>query len=139
MGRFFKRYGVWGLYAVFLVLAVAFGGREGVLTTQGDPAWGKYALIAVFLAFLGYSLHATRHENFFKTLGQMNRSYWGRQVGMDLYISVALSLVLIWLVEGSVPVVLAWAVPVIFFANLAILPYIIVNYGVIVSLFAAQS
>ena len=63
----------------------------------------------------------------------MNGLWWGLQIGLDLYISVFLSLALIYLVEGSVMVMLFWALPVIVFANLAILPYLILNYGAVVS------
>lgn len=65
----------------------------------------------------------------------MNNLFWGKQVGLDLYISVFLSLALIYLIEGSVVVVLLWLFPILVFANLAILPYILLNYGAIIGHF----
>jgi hypothetical protein len=114
--------------------AALFGSREGLFTTQSDYGAGKTTLFIVYLLFLAYSVYATKKENFFKTLNSMFGSWWGRQVGADLYISVFLSLALIYIVEGSLLITLLWFVPVIVFANLAILPYLILNYGVIVGL-----
>ena len=135
MSRTLKRYQLWLPYAAFLILAFLFGGREGFVATDGPGAGGKIVLLIVFLAFLAYSLYATGKENFFRTLGVMNGLKWGRQIGADLYISVGLSLVLIYLVEGSIGVTLLWALPVLVFANLAILPYILLNYAEILGHF----
>jgi hypothetical protein len=57
------------------------------------------------------------------------------QVGIDLYIGVFLALALIYLVEGSLGIMLLWAIPILIFANLAILPYLILNYGMVVGVF----
>ena len=135
MPRTIKRYLLWIFYAVFLALAVLYGGREPFFTTGSPFVAGKYLLLIVFLAFVGYSLHATRRENFFKSVVKINRFYWGRQIGLDLYISVFMSLALIYFHEGSLAVMMLWLLPVLVFANLAILPYIILNYGSIVNLF----
>ena len=131
--RFIKRNLLWGFYLVFIALALAFGAREGAFEFSGNAALGKIVIWLIFIAFLGYSLLAHRKENFFRSLGKVNGLWWGLQIGLDLYISVFLSLVLIYLVEGSVVVMLFWALPVIVFANLAILPYLILNYGAVVS------
>ncbi len=135
MQRTFKRYRLWIFYAGFLALAVFYGGREPVFTTESGYAAGKYAVLTVFFVFLAYSLFATSKENFFKSVVSINRFYWGRQIGADLYISVFLSLALIYLNEGSFAMLMLWIIPVLIFANLAILPYIILNYGSIVSQF----
>ncbi len=135
MQRFLKRYLLWWFYLVFFIVAVLFGGREGLITTAGPYAGAKAILFGVFVLFLAFSLYATHCENFFRSIGAMNRLIWGRQVGLDLYISVFLSLALIYLVEGSVWVLLLWLIPVLIFANLAILPYILLNFGEIVGLF----
>ena len=132
MYRTYRRYRLWMFYAVFLILALLFGARENLVTTTAPYPMVKYLIFGGYIAFLAYSLIATERENFFKTVSTMNRLWWGRQVGIDLYISVALSLVLIWVIDGPV-VLLLWAVPVIIFANLAILPYILLNYAAIVS------
>jgi len=132
MQRFVKRYQLWFAYAAFLIVAILFGGREGLVEIDGPYATGKGVVLLVFACFLAYSLHATRKENFFKSIGAMNRLWWGRQVGIDLYISVFLSLALIYLVEGSAQIVLLWLAPILVFANLAILPYILLNYSEII-------
>lgn len=135
MARFFRRYQLWGLYAVFLIAAYLYGSREGFVSTQSEFAAGKYVLFLVYVAFLAFSLFATSRENFFKSVRSVNSLLWGRQIGIDLYISVFLSLALIYLIEGSLVALLLWAVPVLFFANLAILPYLLLNFGAIMALF----
>lgn len=136
MNRLFKKYQLWLIYAAFLILAILFGGREAMLSFSGAYAAGKIGVFLVFGGFFVFSLYATKHENFFKTIFAMNRTLWGRQVGLDLYISVFLSLALIYMIEGSVVVMLFWAAPVLLFANLAILPYILLNFGAIIGHFA---
>lgn len=132
MFRSYRRYRLWLFYAVFLVLALIFGARENLVTTTAPFPIAKYVIFGGYIAFLAYSLIATKRENFFKSISILNRLWWGRQVGIDLYISVGLSLALIWMIDGPL-VLLLWAVPVIIFANLAILPYILLNYAAIVS------
>ena len=135
MKRVWRRYQLWIFYAVFIGLAMAFGSREGFATTDGPYAGAKLMIFAGFIAFLGYSLYATARENFFKTLGTVNRLLWGRQIGIDLYISVTLSLMVIFMVEGSVLVTALWALPVLVFANLAILPYLLLNFAEVIAHF----
>ncbi|MDA4845413.1 hypothetical protein [Hoeflea poritis] len=136
MKRFIKRNALWGAYIVFLVLAATFGAREGALDFSGPGATGKAAIWAVFIAFLIYSIQAHRKEVFLRSVAKVNQLWWGLQIGLDLYISVFLSLALIYLVEGSLAVMLLWALPVLVFANLAILPYLILNFGAVFSAFA---
>ncbi len=129
MLKIMKVYALWIFYVVFLLCAILFGGREGVISTESEYAASKYIRLLVFIGFLAFSIHATRRENFFRSIGRMGAMLWGRQVGLDLYISVFLSLALIYLVEGSVVVLLLWLVPVLLYANLAILPYILLNFA----------
>jgi hypothetical protein len=133
MQRFLKRYQLWFFYAAFMCAAL-LGSREGLFTTQSNYGMGKTILLIVYVLFLAYSIYATKKENFFNTLNRMFGSWWGRQVGADLYISVFLSLALIYIVEGSLLITLLWFEPVILFANLAILPYLILNYTAIAGL-----
>ena len=135
MSRTIKRNLLWMAYVFFLIVAVAFGGTEGLLDFSAPLPWGKALIWIVFIAFLGYSIQAHRKENFLRSVTSVNRLWWGLQIGLDLYISVFLSLALIYLVEGSLLVTLAWTIPILIFANLAILPYIILNYGVIIGAF----
>lgn len=137
MQRIWKRYWLWSVYAVFLTAAMVFGAREGLVLTDGAAPGFKYLIFVAYVGFLAYSVLATARENFFRTLGVMGRLWWGRQVGLDLYISMALSLVLIWAVEGSVWALLFWLVPVLIFANLTVLPFILLNYAEIAGLFVS--
>ena len=131
MQRFIKRYLFWFFYLAFLLIAMNYGSRESLFSNIGT---GKIMILMIFAGFVIYSLVATEKENFFKTVRIVNGYYWGRQIGIDLYISVFLSLMLIYLVEGSFVVLALWFVPVLIFANLAILPYILLNYSAIASL-----
>ena len=135
MTRSFKRYQAWLYFSVFLALAYAFGSREGFVTTTSPFATGKAVVFVIFVLFLAYSIYANSRENFFRTLATMNGLWWGRQIGIDLYISVALSLVVVYLVEGSLVVTLIWAVPIVIFANLAILPYLLLNFAAVTAYF----
>ncbi|MBD3665818.1 hypothetical protein [Sulfitobacter aestuariivivens] len=135
MHYLYRRYRLWILYLIFLICAVLFGSREGFLSTNGDNGFAKGVVLAIYLAFLAFSLYATHRENFFRSIGKINALLWGRQVGIDLYISVFLSLALIYLVEGSVLVLLAWFLPIVVFANLAILPYLLLNFAEVVGHF----
>ena len=135
MQRFFKRYFLGLFYVVFLTAAVLFGGREPFFFTESEYAGGKYVLLAIYFCFLVYSLQAARRENFFKSLTMIIKLYWGRQVCLDLYVSVVLSLIFIYMVEDSIGIFMLWILPVLVFANLAILPYLILNYGLIVGYF----
>ena len=136
MRRFLKRHGLWVAYFAFLALALAFGATERPLDFTTGPASGKVALGLIFMGFLGYSLFAHVKEAFFRSVAKINQFHWGRQIGVDLYISVTLSLCLIYMVDGPLAL-LFWLIPVLIFANLAILPYLILNYGAVLSGFAA--
>ncbi len=135
MSRFWKRNALWVFYAAFLLIAVATSDSSLHIGYLGPLAGGKYFVALAFAAFLAYSLYCSARENFFRSVKKINRFDWGRQIGIDLYISVTLSLALIWLNDGAVTI-LAWLVPVLIFANLAILPYIFLNYGSLIGHFA---
>ncbi|TCL08658.1 hypothetical protein BXY66_0696 [Shimia isoporae] len=134
MFKLWLRYRLWLFYTVFLAAALMFGGREGLFALPDTHATGKIALMVVFVAFTAFSLYATKAENFFRTVRTINRYLWGRQIGLDLYISVFLSLGVIYLLEGSLLITALWALPILIFANLAILPYLLLNYSALVGL-----
>jgi len=135
MSRFMRRNALWGVYLVFLAIALAYGGRESLFDFSMPFGIAKAVILLTYFAFLAYSIQAHRKENFLRTVKSINKTWWGLQIGLDLYISVFLSLALIYLVEGSIAVTLLWAIPVIIFANLAILPYLILNYEAVVRAF----
>lgn len=136
MNRFLKRNLLWVFCAVFLVIALATSDAGQHFGYQGPFASGKYAVAIVFVLFLAYSVYCSHKELFFRSVVKINRFHWGRQIGIDLYISVTLSLALIWLNDGAVTMFL-WLVPVLVFANLAILPYIFLNYGSLIAHFVS--
>ena len=135
MKRQIRRYQVWLAYVAFVIVAALYGAREPLFAPAANLAAGKWALLVVYIAFLAFSLYATSRENALRSFGGMMRLLWGRQLAADLYISMAVSLGLIWLVEGSLAVMLLWSLPVLCFANLALLPYLLLNYSAVVGPF----
>ena len=124
----------WGVYAAFVLLALALNWHSDIFVFNGPNAFAKIAIWIVYLAFLVYSIYCSTRENLFRTAAKMNRFHWGRQIGIDLYIGVALSLLLIYLHEGALAVTL-WLLPSLAFANLSILLYFAIYFESIVSKF----
>ena len=135
MRPFIKRNFLWGVYALFLVLAVLYGSEPRAFSLDGAYPAGKVIVWFAIAGFLLYSILCSMRANFFKAVRQVNAMWWGLQIGLDLYISMFLSLAVIYLNEGSLLVLGLWLVPVLFFANLAILPYIALNYFSLVERF----
>lgn len=131
----FKKHFLWIFYAIFVVLAIVFKGQENVFISNGPYPYGKYVLWASLLIFLLYSLYCHSKENFFKTMSITGKYYWSKQIGIDLYLGVALSASVIYLNEGSLLVLALWLVPLILFANLATLLYFAMNYDSIIKHF----
>ena len=138
MTRFLKRHFLWILYAIFVIVAIATHKGEPIFYSTGPYAPGKYIVWFMFFAFLAYSLYATTQASFIKSLPNINKYIWGRQIGLDLYISVFMSLFVIYLDTGSIWVLLLWLVPVLIYANLAILLYVALNYGSLVGHFVGS-
>lgn len=107
---------------------MVFKGQEPLFLSNGPYPFGKVIVWATLLMFLGYSLYCHIHEDFFKTMSVTGRYHWTKQIGVDLYLGVAISGALIYLNEGSLLVLLFWLIPLILFANLATLLYIAMNY-----------
>lgn len=93
---------------------------------------GKYALWLTYFAFVAYGLYATKREDFFKALRKISAYYWGRQIGIDLYIGFAFFLVFIGWHQG-VYAALLWALPVLVYGNQLTLLYLAVHYDSIFS------
>ncbi len=133
--KFFKRNLLWIIYIFFVAIVLLFHEGEHPILSSGPYPVGKYLVWAMYLGFLAYSIHCSRKENFFRSLKKIYPLYWGRQIGIDLYLGLILSLGLIYFNEGSFLVVLLWLIPVLIYANLAILLYVAVNYDSIVAHF----
>jgi len=123
---------LWGLYGVFAVVAVSTGLEETTFRFDGPLGGAKAAVWIALLAFLAYSVYCNFRENFFRTLKTMVGLYWGRQIGTDLYLGLALALFIIFLNDG-VWIALLWLVPVLIYANLAVLLYVAIHFDSIVA------
>lgn len=130
-----KRNLLWILFFGFAGLAVAFKGDEPLFASEGPYAAGKYIAWLMFFGFLSYTLYCSSKDSFVKALPRINKEIWVRQIGLDLYIGVAMMTYLIYLNEGSLLFVALWFIPILLFANLAILLYVAMNYGSIVAHF----
>ena len=128
-----KRNALWVLFAVFVVLAIAFN-EEPIFLSSGPYAAGKIVAWVAFLAFLLYSLDVGNKESFFKALKRMYPILWSRQIGIDLYIGVSMFLTLMYINESSIIVFCLWLIPTIIYANLATLLYLALHYDSIVNL-----
>jgi hypothetical protein len=125
----------WGIFIAFFIAALVLYSHPQILEVQGKTGIAKVIVWMAFLAFVGYSYHCSRRENLFRTIRTMNGLYWGRQIGTDLYIGVALFLSFIYLHEGSIITLLFWLVPTLLFANLATLLYVAIHLESILARF----
>lgn len=132
---FLKRNFLWVIYFAFVAVAVVYRGDEQLFVSSGPYPMGKYIVWLMYLGFLGYSIYCSTVENFFGTLKKIYPFKWARQIGMDLYMGLILSLGIIYFNEGSVLIVLLWLLPTLIYANLSILLYVALNYDSIVSHF----
>ena len=125
----------WMLFAAFVALALGLHWHAQLLVFSGLVGAGKALVWLVWLAFVGYSIHCSRRENIVKSIRDMARLYWGRQIIIDLYLGVALFLALIALHQGAL-VMLAWLLPVLLFANQATLLYLAIHFESLLALLA---
>jgi hypothetical protein len=124
----------WGPYSLFVAIALGLSWHPQMLVFDGGAGAAKICVWLVWLAFLLYSIRASHQENFFKTVRALNQTWWGRQIGIDLYISVALSLAVVYLHAGSWIVFGLWLIPILLFANLAILLYLAIHFDSLLAL-----
>ena len=67
------------------------------------------------------------------TIGVMSRLYWGRQIGIDLYLGLLIFMSFIFYYQESDLIALLWLMPVLAFANLATLLYLALQYDSIIA------
>jgi hypothetical protein len=127
----------WGVFVAFVAGAVGSGWHTAIFRFDGPMGLAKIAVWLIFLLFTGYSIYCSGRENIFKTIKSMARLHRGRQIGIDLYLGLLLSLSVIYLHEGSMVVLAAWLVPVLLFANLATLLYVAIHFESLVARFVA--
>ena len=118
---------LWTIFFAFCAIAIVTNWDAALFDFSGAKGLVRLVLIAAWIAFTAYSLICSRHENLFRTVGTMSKLYWGRQIGIDLYISVFLSIAFVYLVTGSIGQTLFWGAAFIPFANQAILLFVILN------------
>jgi hypothetical protein len=93
----------WGVFTAFVVGAVALGWHPAIFRFEGPMGAAKAVVWLAFLAFTAYSIYCSGRENIFRTIKSMARLHWGRQIGIDLYLGLLLSLSVIYLHEGRSP------------------------------------
>ena len=132
-----KRNWLWGIYAVFVAIAIGTHEGEPLFFSDGPYAVGKPIVWLILLGFLAYSLKVSLQENFFKSLGRLHPILWSRQIGLDLYLGLLIPLTIIYLNEQSLLLLVLWFIPIFIFANLATLLYIALNYDSIIAHFVS--
>ncbi len=125
----------WGIFIAFFLAALGLYWHPQILEFSGNVGLIKACVWIVLLAFAGYSYYSSTRENLFRTIRTMNGLYWGRQIGIDLYIGVSLFLIFIYLHEGSIISLAFWLIPTLLFANLATLLYIVIHLESILARF----
>lgn len=115
---------------LFVISGVAIGVNwsEDLWRLRNSYSYGKYVLWAAYFAFVGYGLYATKRENFFKSVKKIASLYWGRQVGIDLYIGFVLFLAFIGFHQSSLTAVALWTVPMLIYGNQLSLLYLAIHY-----------
>ena len=123
---------LWALYGVFALLALIVNMQESTFQFSGPLGGMKVAVWLALFGFLGYSVHCSFRENFFRSVRSIATLHWGRQIGVDLYLGLFVALFIIFLNEG-VLVALVWLVPILIYANLVVLLYLAINFDGIVT------
>lgn len=131
---FLKKNLLWAIFIGFAIMALMTKKDASIFISHGPYGIGKYITWILFFGFMGYTIQCSRKENFFKSLKRISEMYWGRQIGIDLYIGLLLPLLIIYLHGGSV-VLLLWVIPVLINANLFTLLYFALNYDSLVAQF----
>ena len=126
---------LWPAFWLFVCVALIASWDAELLQLGDGVGLFRLFLIVVWVGFVAYSIICSRNENIFDTIAAMNQRYWGRQIGIDLYISVFLSIALVYLVTGSILQTILWSLAFIPFANMAILLFIILHLHTIVAAF----
>jgi hypothetical protein len=127
----------WAAFVVFAAIVLYVDGGTDLLALGGPLGPGKVLVWAVFAAFLAYSAYCSAREDLFRSIGEIARLHWGRQIGIDLYLGFTLAACLIYLNDGSLAVALLWLAPIYVYGNLATLLYVAVHYDELVARFVA--
>ena len=117
----------WGIFAAFASFAFYFNWHP--MLFEFDTRFGslKAFVWTAFALFLSYSIYCSTKENIFRTVAAIAKYHWGRQIGIDLYLGLLIALTLIYLNEGAL-ILVFWLIPVLLFANLAVLLYLGIHF-----------
>lgn len=125
---------LWAIYGAFALFAL-FTNTDATTFQFNGPLGAIKALVWIaLLAFLAFSIHCSLRENFFRSAKSLISLYWGRQVTLDLYLGLLITLLLVYLNEGLLAV-LIWLIPTLLFANLVTLLYLAIHFDAIVGKF----
>lgn len=130
-----RRIVFWGGFAIFVCATTYIYWKPELLDFGGVTGTVRAGLLGLWLAFTGYSIYCIPRESLWQSAQKIWELFWGWQVTVDLYISVFLSIGVVWLVTGSLIETLIWAIAIIPFANLAILLFLIFHIDEILAAF----
>lgn len=99
----------------------------------------RWLAVVVLVLFGGYTLYCWWTESFWKSLKIIWALKWGRQVTVDLYVGLLFFGFIVYMVEGSISIALAWILPALFVGNPITLIYFILNFDKIVAHFQQLS
>ena len=122
---------MWCIYAIFAACAVYLNWHENLFDFQGRLGAIKPFVWAALVGFLVYSIYCSSREDLFRSIGSILSLNWGRQILTDLYLGLSLGLLIIYLNEGGLAVLL-WLIPIVAFANLAVLLYFAIHFDSLV-------
>lgn len=125
---------LWGVYLAFTGYAIVAHWQETTLRFDGPLGGAKLLVWLALAAFLVYSVYCSMHEDLFRSIGEILKLHWGRQIGTDLYLGLFVAMILIYL-HGGPTTALIWLLPTIAFANLSILLYVALNFDSIAGAF----
>ena len=129
---------LWAFLAVFLLATSLIPGLAPAGTNSSQNSMGltiaQLGTGLAWLAFLIYSVRCSMKESLVKTMKRMAGTYWGRQIGLDLYIGLIMFSAMVFAVEGSLWIGLLWLIPTLIYGNLVPLFYLATRLPQIVEL-----
>ncbi|TGK26042.1 hypothetical protein [Leptospira stimsonii] len=69
---------------------------------------GRSAVWFAFFSFLCYTIYSSSRENLIHSIQKMLRMHWAKQICIDLYLGLGISIFFIYLSEGSFWHTLFW-------------------------------
>lgn len=118
---------MWAVFFAISAIAVGTNWSPQLLEIRNSYSYGKILLWIAYFAFVAYGLYATKHEDFFRAIKKIGAYYWGRQVGIDLYIGFIFFIFFIGFHQGPWAAMI-WTVPVLIYGNQLTLLYLAIHY-----------